>query len=97
MPYWAVMRWSWRVGELCRGYKSDPNTETPPKLQDRPATQPRFQPPMTANPGDYRAIVAASENDARKCLTNTKRNKNKRSDVTMERLGEAATKGRKAQ
>jgi hypothetical protein len=47
-------------GELCRGYKSDPNTETPPKLQDQPATQPRFQPPITANPGGRRTIVAAS-------------------------------------
>ena len=42
---------AWRGSELRRGYKSDPNTEGAPDLRNRPATPPRFRPPIHPKPG----------------------------------------------
>ena len=58
MPCWAGMGLAWRGSELRRGYKSDPNTEGAPDLRNRPATPPRFWPPIHPKSGGN---VAATE------------------------------------
>ena len=69
MPCWEMMRWSWRVGELCRGYKKASQILRRPRScqtdrQLRPASS-RPSP----KPSGHRAIAAASETDARNELT----------------------------
>ena len=59
MPYSAGMGLAWRGSELRRGYKSDPNTEGAPDLRDRPATPPRFQPPIHPKLGGNIAAIEA--------------------------------------
>jgi hypothetical protein len=69
MPFWEMIRWSWRVGELCRGYKKTSQIlRRPRSCQTDRQLRPAFSHP-SPKPGGHRAIAAASEPDARNKLT----------------------------